>query len=188
MENTDKVKIHTEGTPNPNALKFVSDKDIIQSGTLNFVSKESSAKSPLAQKLFGISCVKEVLIGKNFITVQKSPDVIWDSIYEKLINEISKYLESKKPIVLEEKRLLDGDDKNISDVERKIMDILDNQIRPAVNSDGGDIIFDSYEDGVLKLHLQGSCSHCPSSIMTLKAGIETMLKRQIPELKEVISI
>ena len=181
----DKVKIHTEGTPNPNSLKFVLDKTILEKGTANFPNKESANNSPLAKKLFEIKSIEEVFIGKDFISILKNPDIPWDSIYDDLLEIINKHFESNEPVVL---KLEDKIKKPGSEIEEKIHEILDNQVRPAVASDGGDVIFDSYEDGILRLHLQGSCSHCPSSIMTLKAGIETMLKRAIPELKEVISV
>ena len=184
-EINEKVRIHTEGTPNPNALKFVLDKTLIESGSANFPSREKSNNSPLAQRLFKISEVTEVFIGKNFITVSKGQGTTWDSIYDRLIQTINNHFESGELVLLktESKKEVGSDQ-----VEQKIHEILDSQIRPAVASDGGDVIFDSYENGVLKLHLQGSCSSCPSSIMTLKSGIEAMLKKYIPELKEVISV
>ena len=185
---TQKIKIHTEGTPNPNALKFVIDKTILESGSRDFPDKNNCKDSPLAEKLFKIKSVQEVFIGKDFITISKSPDSAWDSIYDQVIETINKHFESGEPIVLKTTDSNSKKENNFSDIEKRIHEILDSQIRPAVASDGGDVIFDSFEDGVLRLHLQGSCSSCPSSIMTLKAGIENMLKRHIPELKEVISV
>ena len=184
MEN-EKVKIHTEGTPNPNALKFVTSRPILESGSYNFPNKEKSKESPLAEKLFNIKNVEEVFFGKDFITISKNSDATWESIYEKSIEIITAHLLSGEQIVINTES---GKQIFSNQTEQKIHEILDRQIRPAVASDGGDVIFDSYEDGILRLHLQGSCSHCPSSIMTLKAGIEAMLKREIPELKEVISV
>ena len=182
---TEKIKIHTEGTPNPNALKFVLSKVILESGSANFPDKQSSINSPLAQKLFELDSVKEVFFGRDFITISKSTDSLWDDIYDSLLKIINNHFESGESILLKtEKSSVSG----INEIEQKIHEILDAQIRPAVASDGGDVIFDSYEDGILKLHLQGSCSHCPSSIMTLKVGIESMLKKSIPEIKEVISV
>ena len=183
-----KTKIQTEGTPNPNALKFVLDRTIIEKGTYDFPNKEKSKNSPLAQKLFNISSVKEVFLGRDFITITKEADANWDMIYSNIIEMINKHFDSNEPIILETNEEKTQKSTSSNEVEQKIHEILDNQIRPAVASDGGDIIFDSYKDGILRLHLQGACSSCPSSIMTLKAGIETMLKRHIPELKEVISV
>lgn len=181
------MKIHTEGTPNPNALKFVLDKVILEKSTLNYPNKESASNSPLALKLFAIDSVKEVFIGKDFITISKKTEVNWDLVYEKILDVINKHFESGDPVVSNESSL-NTSSESLSDIEKKIHEILDTKIRPAVASDGGDIVFNSYTDGVLKVHLMGACSHCPSSIMTLKAGIESMLKREIPELKEVISV
>jgi Fe-S cluster biogenesis protein NfuA len=143
--------------------------------------------------LFSLNEISEVFIGKNFITVTKKETALWEAIYNKIVEEISKHIESGDPTLTapipNESKLSGKDGKNAkSPIEEKIHEILDSQIRPAVASDGGDVIFDSYKDGVLKLHLQGACSSCPSSTMTLKHGIEQMLKREIPELKEVISV
>ncbi|MBI1858610.1 MAG: NifU family protein [Candidatus Melainabacteria bacterium] len=183
------LKVYTEGTPNPNALKFVLDQTLLETGSASFTNKEKASNSPLAKKLFVLDSVKEILIGRNFITITKDQNVIWDSIYGKIEDIISKHFESGEPIITESNQQTTDNKKTTGDpVEEKIKEILDNQIRPAVASDGGDIIFDSYKDGILRLHLQGACSSCPSSIMTLKVGVEQMLKRQIPELKEVISI
>lgn len=187
-----KTPIHIEGTPNPNALKFVLGKALLEEETLNFSNKDASKNSPLASRLFDVEAVKEVFIGKNFITISKSPDSLWDTIYDRILVAINEYLESGEPLILNTKKVepkpIKKNEDSISNVEERIHKLLDEQIRPAVASDGGDVIFDSYKDGVLRLHLQGACSHCPSSIATLKVGIETMLKRAIPELKEVISV
>ena len=179
------VKIHTEGTPNPNALKFVLEKILLEKGTANFPNKEKAKDSPLAMRLFEVKSINEVFLGKNFITVTKDSNTKWEDIYENILLAIDKFFLSGEPILLKTEI---KEEKGKDNVEQRIIDILDNQVRPAVASDGGDIIFESYENGVLRLHLQGACSSCPSSIMTLKAGIEAMLKRQIPELKEVISV
>ena len=182
---SEKIKIYTEGTPNPNALKFVLNKVILETGSANFPDKSSSTNSPLAQKLFEISSVKEVFFGKDFITISKAAESAWDDIYDSLLKVINNHFESGEPILLKSENNFA---KGSNEIEQKIHEILDAQIRPAVASDGGDVIFDSYKDGILKLHLQGSCSHCPSSIMTLKVGIESMLKKAIPEIKEVVSV
>lgn len=182
---SNQIKIHTEGTPNPNALKFVLDKNIIDNGSANFTDKSKSKDSPLAEKLFTIQPVEEVFLGKNFITISKNSNTNWDEIYDKIIDTINKHFESGEPVLL---KIKTKGETHWNEVEQKIHDILDNHIRPAVASDGGDVIFDSFKDGILRLHLQGSCSSCPSSVMTLKSGIESMLKKAIPELKEVISV
>ena len=161
-----KVSIHTEGTPNPNALKFVLDKNILEAGSYNFQDKLKSTNSPLATRLFNVTSVEEVFLGKNFITISKKSDVQWETIYEKLLDEINKHFDSGEPVVIKTKV---EDQKGESEIEKKIHYILDSQVRPAVNSDGGDIIFDSYEDGILKLHLQ---SWCRSHVKERDSGIE----------------
>lgn len=183
---SEEVKIISEGTPNPNALKFVLDKIIIESGSANFPSKESCSNSPLAKRLFEINSIEEVFIGKQFITITKKQSALWESIYNEIIDRIKNHISNGDPVITGEIKSKPGSTGNI--IEDKIREILDTQIRPAVASDGGDVIFNSFDDGILKLHLQGACSSCPSSTMTLKHGIEQMLKRQIPEIKEVISI
>ena len=184
--NQDKVTILTEGTPNPNAIKFVLNKSILENKTANFPSREKADNSPLAKKLFGIKEVREVFIGKDFITVSKDTNTPWEIIYDKVQEIITKHIESGEEVLIEKTN--DGKKRSSSEIENKILELLDSRIRPAVASDGGDVLFESYEDGILRLHLQGACSHCPSSIMTLKSGIEALLKREIPELKEVISV
>lgn len=187
---SEKIKIYTEGTPNPNALKFILDKVILESGSANFPDKKSSSSSPLAQKLFELPYVKEVFFGRDFITISKTPESSWDNIYDSLLKVINNHFESGQPVLLmsDARDMLQHASMGSNEIEQKIHEILDTQIRPAVASDGGDVIFDSYKNGVLKLHLQGSCSHCPSSVMTLKTGIESMLKKVIPEIKEVVSV
>ncbi len=185
MTQSEKITIHTEGTPNPNALKFVLGKIILESGSANFPDKNSSSNSPLAKKLFEISAVKEVFFGKDFITISKNSETIWDSIYDTLLKTINEFFESGEAILL--KNEIESSS-GLSEIEKRIHEILNDQIRPAVAADGGDVIFDNYENGVLRLHLIGACSHCPSSIMTLKVGIESMLKKAIPEIKEVVSV
>lgn len=186
---SDNVKIMSEGTPNPNALKFILDRTLLETGSANFSSEEKAAVSPLALALFKLNDVEEVFLGKNFITVTKKEGALWESIYNKVIDTITDFFSSGEEVLVgevEETRptnVTPGSEK----VVEQILEILDAQIRPAVAGDGGDVIFDSYEDGILKLHLQGACSSCPSSTMTLKHGIEMMLKRHIPEIKEVIS-
>ncbi len=184
----DKIKIQTEGTPNPNALKFVLDKVLLEKGTYNYPDKESSKDSPLAKRIFNVTSVKEVFIGKDFVTISKNPETNWDTIYDKLVESINQHFDSGEPVVNKTSDSKNTAPTSENEVEKRIHEILDSQIRPAVAGDGGDVIFNSYKDGVLKLHLQGACSTCPSSIMTLKVGIESMLKKQIPELKEVISV
>jgi NFU1 iron-sulfur cluster scaffold homolog, mitochondrial len=183
------VHIYLESNPNPNSLKFVVNFMLVPEGkSYDFPDMASAQGAPLALELFDtFPFVERVFYMSNFITVTKSADVEWDDIKNNIKDFIKDYIESDQP-------LLEEDDDNIevaidgSELEMKIRGILDEYIRPAVEQDGGAISFHSYEDGVVKVLLQGSCSGCPSSIFTLKAGIENLLKRFIPEVKAVEAI
>lgn len=183
---TEELKIISEGTPNPNALKFVLNKTLIEGRSANFDSKDKAHNSPLARKLFDINAIEEIFIGKNFITVTKHESALWESLYNQVIDTITSHFESGEPVfasMMEESTASSGDP-----IVDKIKEFLDTRVRPAVESDGGDIIFSGFENGIVKLRLQGACSSCPSSTITLKHGIEQMLRREIPEVKEVIAI
>jgi Fe-S cluster biogenesis protein NfuA len=185
--NMDPVQVLTEFTPNPNSLKFNTNREILTSGTAFFSSVERAAGSPLAKKIFGVESIAEVFIGRDFVTVTRAADVkSWAKIISSVTEIVRAHLESGEPAVVEMpgERSAEGD----SDVVRRIIEVLDERIRPAVARDGGDIIFDSYDDGIVRLHLQGSCSSCPSSTMTLKVGVESMLKELVPEVREVIQV
>lgn len=179
------LEIMAELTPNPNTLKFRVLKQLISKGSCNFTNKEAAKDSLLASRLFEIENVTGVLIGIDFVTVTKEASAEWPEIARDVIESIKYFLNSGEPAVFKEAedQLNQG-----SEIERRIREILDAEIRPAVARDGGDIIFYGYEDGVVKLHLQGSCSTCPSSIMTLKFGIENRLKQTFPEIKEVVQV
>lgn len=181
------VQVLTEFTPNPNSLKFNTNREILASGTAFYSSLEKASGSPLAQKLFSVESIAEVFIGHEFVTVTRSADVkSWAKIISQVTEIIRKQLESGEPAVVE-MPFAHGSDEN-SEIARKIIEVLDERIRPAVARDGGDIIFDSYENGIVRLHLQGACSTCPSSIATLKGGVESMLRELIPEVREVIQV
>jgi len=168
------VMIYTEQTPNPESLKYVTNR-MLYRGMADFQDAEEARQwSPLAAALFELPYVKGVYIANNFITITKKADADWLDIMLELKSFIKKYLEEEKPI--------------IHAIVRQIKEILHAYVKPAVEMDGGNIIFKSYQDGVVTLELQGACSGCPSSTMTLKAGIESMLKRMIPEIKEVRAI
>jgi NFU1 iron-sulfur cluster scaffold homolog, mitochondrial len=175
-----------ESNPNPNSLKFVANFMLAEEGiSFDYPNQESTDNSPLAFELFNFAAVERVFIASNFITVTKKSDVEWLEIQDIIKNHIKSYLEAGKVVV---KITLDKDplfDENDSEVVKKIKGILDEYIRPAVEQDGGAIVFHSFQDGVVKVLLQGSCSGCPSSTVTLKAGIENLLTRMLPEVKEV---
>ena len=183
--NTPSIEITAEMTPNPNTLKFIVNKLLMASGSLNFPDKEKAKGSVMAEKLFGIENVIGVMIGRDFITVTKAPAANWQPLVEPVTTLIREVFNSGAPIFAENAPVVSGD---TTEIERKIMEILDAEIRPAVNMDGGDITFHGYNDGIVTLHLQGSCSSCPSSIMTLKMGVENRLKALIPEIREVVQV
>lgn len=185
------VNIYTEANPNPNSMKFVLNFVLVPEGaTFDFPDADSAAKgSPLATELFGFDFVRRVFITNNFITVTKDETVDWNAIIPVLRPFIKSYLEAGKPL-LAQQAMNDADavlHENDSEVVKKIKGLLDEYVRPAVESDGGAINFHSFNEGTVKVHLQGSCSGCPSSTLTLKAGIENLLKRMVPEVKEVIA-
>ncbi len=183
------VSIYMEANPNPNSMKFVVNFMLLQDGvSFDYPNVESAKDSPLAQSLFELPHVERVFYMSNFVTVTKSESVDWIEIQDGIRDTIKPYLEEEKPLILEE---LDKDplfDENDSEVVKKIKGILDEYIRPAVEQDGGAIGFSSFDDGVVKVSLQGSCSGCPASAITLKSGIENLLKRMLPnDVKEVVA-
>ncbi|GHE56338.1 NifU family protein [Roseivirga thermotolerans] len=183
------VNIYMEANPNPNSMKFVVNFMLLQDGvSFDYPNAEAAQQSPLAQELFQLPYVDRVFYMSNFITVTKKEEVDWLEIQDEIKSVIKPYLENEKPLLLEE---LDKDplfDENDSEVVKKIKGILDEYIRPAVEQDGGAIGFSSFQDGVVKVKLQGSCSGCPASTVTLKNGIENLLKQMLPnDVKEVIA-
>jgi Fe-S cluster biogenesis protein NfuA len=185
------VNIQLEWTPNPSTLKYVVDTKLLPSGAFNITNATVAAeKSPLAQKLFDIKGVVGVMIGTNFITVTKGDDGEWDELNDGVMLTLDKHLGEGgvvvKPEVLEA-RSQELAEKG-SDIENRIREILEAEIRPAVAMDGGDITLDKFQDGIVYLHMQGSCSGCPSSTATLKQGIESRLKESFPEVSEVVAV
>lgn len=185
-----KVYVSLEFTPNPNTLKYSVNRELLATGSVNMVrSEDAKAYSPLAARLFEVPGVCGVMIGKDFVTITKTEEGDWDVVHDRSSDLIEKHLNQNLPVVdeaaLQERARSRGGD---SDVERRIVEILDREIRPAVAMDGGDIVFERFEDGVVYLFLQGSCAGCPSATMTLKMGIETRLREAIPEVQEVVSV
>ena len=182
------VTIYTESNPNPNSMKFVANFMLVEEGkSYDFPDRKSAERAPLAFNLFeNFSFVERVFYMNNFVTVTKNDQVDWDDARLLISNYIKYHLEQNEPLlednrVIEEKPVM-GED---GEIVGKIKDVLDEYIKPAVEMDGGAITFDSYKNGVVKVLLQGSCSGCPSSSITLKAGIESLLKRAIPEIQSV---
>lgn len=187
------ISIYTEMTPNPETMKFVANKLLYPGKSIDFPDVESAKPSPLATELFGFPFLKAVFIASNFVTLTKTPDTDWSDVIPAIREFLKEYLEEGKVVINEEevatRKVESSNDVHAddSDVVKRIKELLDNYVRPAVEMDGGAIQFRSYDDGVVNLMLQGSCSGCPSSMITLKAGIEGMMKRMIPEVKEVVA-
>lgn len=187
-ETSQPVNIYLEANPNPNSLKFVANFMLLPEGeSYDFPDAESAQNAPLAQKLFEFAYVRRVFYMSNFVTVTKDSTSEWAEIQDELKQYIKAYLESGKPLLLKEnfKGTENIPEQEESEIVKNIKGILEEYVRPAVEQDGGAIQFHAYEDGVVKLLLQGSCSGCPASMVTLKGGIENLLKRMIPEIKSV---
>ena len=176
--------IQTEPTPNPSTLKFLPGRDVMGRGTADFLTKEGSKQSPLATRLFGVDGVASVFLGGDFITVGKAGDMDWSVLKPQVLAAIMDHYNSGEPVILESASG-EGSGEGDSDVVKQIKELLDTRVRPAVAQDGGDIIFRSFDDGIVYLHLQGSCSGCPSSTATLKHGIENLLRHFVPEVREI---
>ena len=187
------ISIYTEMTPNPETMKFVANKLLYPGKSIDLPDIEAAKPSPLATELFVFPFIKAVFIASNFVTLTKTPETQWEDVIPSIRQFLKDYLEEGKVIVNEEEvaAMKPESSNNISaddtDVVKRIKELLDNYVRPAVEMDGGAIQFKNYDDGVVNLMLQGSCSGCPSSMITLKAGIEGMMKRMIPEVKEVVA-
>ena len=181
--------IQTEQTPNPQTLKFLPGKVVMDLGTAFFESNEETNNSPLAKRLFEIEGVKGVFLGSDFITITKEEKLDWQVMKPALLGAIMDHYSSGEEVINKDKeekgkKSLDQNPED-SEIVKQIKELLDTRVRPAVAMDGGDIIYDKYENGIVYLQMQGSCSGCPSSSATLKMGIENMLKHYIPEIKEV---
>ena len=179
------VTIYTEATPNPETMKFVANRIILALDSADFPTKESAVDvSPLALKLFEFNFVNGVFIMNNFVTVTRKPEVVWDEVAPILREYIKAWLDEGRPVVTKTESVFDEND---SEPVRKIKELLDNHVKPAVEMDGGMISFKSFENGIVTVVMKGSCSGCPSSTITLKSGIENLLKRMVPEVIEVVA-
>ncbi len=191
METTVKnkvVDVYTEMTPNPETMKFVADINLFANNSADFADEQSAKVSALATELFGFPFVKGVFIMNNFVTVTKTPETDWTEVSSTLRDFVKNYLEEGKEIISADyKPNHHAEQHTEEEVVTKIKEMLDNYVKPAVEMDGGAIQFKSFKDGKVELMLQGSCSGCPSSMITLKAGIEGLLKRMVPEVQEVVA-
>ena len=178
--------VQTEITPNPNSLKFLPGKIVSNFGSIE-VTKKDDTNNELLRNLLSINGVEGIFLGKDFISINKYDDISWDEIKHIVISLINDFYSSGKKCVID-KSLNEKTEINLSEIEEKITKILEEKIRPAVAKDGGDIKFKEFKDGIVKVQLQGSCSGCPSSTMTLKQGVQNLLCHYIPEVKEVIAI
>jgi Fe-S cluster biogenesis protein NfuA len=182
--------IQTEQTPNPATLKFLPGCAVAAKGTANFTNAASASVSPLAERLFSLSNVTGVFLGADFITVTKEDEGDWYNLKPAILAVIMEHFTVGRPVFVGGDGVASeaGADDEDDEVVAQIKELLETRVRPAVAQDGGDIIFHDFEDGVVYLHMQGSCSGCPSSTATLKAGIENMLRHYIPEVVEVRAI
>tara|TARA_B100001027_G_scaffold203766_1_gene165454 strand:- start:136 stop:684 length:549 start_codon:yes stop_codon:yes gene_type:complete len=178
--------IQTESTPNPNSIKFLSERVISAIGTEEFQREKSKdLKNKFVKELLEFKGVELVLLSKNFLSVKKSDNVTWNELKPMIISHLNHYFEKNDEPILKEKIKSNISKDENDETVKKIIDVLDTKIRPAVARDGGDIKFKSFENGVVKVELQGSCSGCPSSLMTLKQGVQNLLKHYVKEVNSV---
>lgn len=179
--------IQTEQTPNPATLKFIPGKAVMEKGTADFTDSASAERSPLARRLFGVEGVAGVFLGSDFVSVTKAGDKEWHVLKPAILGAIMEHYTSDDPMILAAETAAPetGGVEEDDEIVAQIKELLETRVRPAVAQDGGDIIFQGFENGVVYLHMRGACSGCPSSTATLKAGIENLLRHYIPEVVEV---
>lgn len=179
--------IQTESTPNPATLKFLPGQAVLETGTADFPSADAAAASPLASRIFAVGGVTGVFFGTDFVTVTKAEDVAWDHIKPAILGAVMEHYQSGKPVI-EGSAGAGGHAEHTGEdgaIVNQIKELLDTRVRPAVAQDGGDITFHGFDRGIVYLHMQGACAGCPSSTLTLKMGIENLLRHYIPEVIEV---
>ncbi|MCF8451465.1 MAG: NifU family protein [Taibaiella sp.] len=185
------VSIYTEMTPNPETMKFVANKLLYPGKSIDFPDEASAGPSPLAKELFAFPFIRSVFIASNFVTLSKTVETNWDDVIPSVRQFLKEYLEEGRTVINEDQVVIPKDSNlanaDDTDVVVRIKELLENYVKPAVEMDGGAISFKGFNDGTVTLMLQGSCSGCPSSMITLKSGIEGMMKRMIPEVKEVVA-
>ncbi len=179
--------IETESTPNPATLKFLPGRYVMESGTADFASRTSAERSPLASELFALAGVARVFLGGDFVTVTKVDDTSWQALKPRVLAVIMDHFVAGRPMIESsaEDDLVEDIAPEDEEIVAQIRELLDTRVRPAVAGDGGDIVFRGYRDGIVRLHMQGACSGCPSSTATLKHGIENMLRHYVPEVVAV---
>lgn len=180
--------IQTESTPNPATLKFLPGQTVLESGTADFPSAEAAGKSPLADRIFRVQGITGVFFGHDFVTVTKSAGMEWEHLKPSILGAIMEHFQSGQPVMAGEQGTASGHadhDGEDAEIVGQIKELLDTRVRPAVAQDGGDITFHGFDRGVVYLYMQGACAGCPSSTITLKMGIENLLRHYIPEVTEV---
>lgn len=187
------LEIYTEYTPNPESLKFVTNRMLLPQTSIDCKNEQESKEVPLANAVFAFPYVNGVFIANNFVTVSKKPGYDWDEIIPEVKDFLKEYIKEGKPVVTENykpaqsEQATSAPEGKAGELESRIRELLDMYVKPAVENDGGAIQFKSFHEGIVTLTLQGSCSGCPSSTVTLKSGIEGLLKRMVPEVKEVVA-
>ena len=180
--------IETEGTPNPATLKFLPGCEVLGLSTADFASAASAARSPLAAALFDLPGVARVFLGGDFITITKTDEIDWPGLKPQVLVAIMEHFVAGRPVIdagMDDDLMDEDTDPADQEIVDQIKELLDTRVRPAVAGDGGDIVFRGYRDGIVRLHMQGACSGCPSSRATLKHGIENMLRHYVPEVVAV---
>jgi Fe-S cluster biogenesis protein NfuA len=177
--------VQTEVTPNPNSLKFLPGKKVSNSGPYEITKKED-IQNDLVRNILSVNGVEGIFLGEDFISVNKNDEIKWDEIKHIVISFINDFYSYGKEYVIDEN--IEEPEVNLDEIEQRIVKILDQKIRPAVARDGGDIKFKEFKNGVVKVQLQGSCSGCPSSTLTLKQGVQNLLCHYLPEVKEVVAV
>ena len=177
--------VQTEVTPNPNSLKFLPGKKVSNNGPYE-ITKKDGIQNDLVRNILSVNGVEGIFLGEDFISVNKNDEIKWDEIKHIVISFINEFYSDGKEYVIDEN--IEEQEINLDEIEQRIVKILDQKIRPAVARDGGDIKFKEFKDGVVKVQLQGSCSGCPSSTLTLKQGVQNLLCHYLPEVKEVVAV
>jgi len=177
--------IQTESTPNPATIKFIPGVTVMEQGVAEFPTAQDAEKSPIAEKLFGIAGVQRVFFGNDFISVTKAEEADWQNMKAPILGAIMQHFSMQLPLFKDGAVAAEISDDLLDEISKQIKELIDKRVRPAVAMDGGDIVFDRFEQGIVYLRMHGACSGCPSSTVTLKNGVETMLRHYVPEVLEV---
>ena len=177
--------IQTESTPNPATIKFIPGLDVMPSGVAEFMDANSAAKSPLAERIFQIDGVQSVFFGSDFVSVTKKDSIEWSMLKAPVLGAVMQHFSMGEPLFRDGHETGASDDTMLDEISKQIKELIDTRVRPAVAQDGGDIVFDRFEQGIVFLKMRGACAGCPSSTVTLKNGVENMLRHYVPEVLEV---